>query len=167
VPELVSKSLAVARLERESPPGECVICALRDGRAGHRYMLAETPHTTTLLSRYPRRWGHVIVLVNAHVTRFSEVADGAWREASEQALRAARAVERALAPARCYVASLGTVRDDLPMSSPHVHLHVVPTYDAADRPKTVFDSQPGFYSGEDAEWDELHRAVLEGWRAVG
>jgi diadenosine tetraphosphate (Ap4A) HIT family hydrolase len=163
---LVPREIALAQIARERPPGTCLVCALRDGRAGKRHELALTRLTTTLLSRYPRRWGHVLVLVNAHATRFLDVADEAWSEASAQALKAARALERVLAPRRCYVASLGTTTEDAPMSSPHVHLHVLPIYDADDRPKRIFDGDAGVYAGDEEDWTALHERLLAVWHAT-
>ena len=164
-PRLITKAEASERLAEEHREG-CIVCALRDGRAGPRYALDATPRTTVLLSRYPRRWGHVLVLVNAHVTSFTEVSTEAWLEASAQSLRAARAVERALAPVRCYVASLGTAKSEIAMSSPHLHLHVVPTYDEADRPKTVFDAERGLYAADEEEWRELHARLTGAWASI-
>lgn len=164
---LVTREAALESMKSEQLPGACLVCALRDGEAGPRYTLATTPRTTTLLSRYPRRWGHVMVLLNAHVTRFEEVEGAAWLEAGAQALRAARALERALSPVRCYVASFGTPKPDIAMSSPHLHLHVVPTYDEGDRPKTVFDADLGFYAGDEEDWRELHARVARAWEVTG
>jgi diadenosine tetraphosphate (Ap4A) HIT family hydrolase len=109
------------------------------------------------------RWGHALVLSKQHVTSFSELSAAHWREMSEQARRAAFAVERALAPARCYVASLGTSEADVPITSPHLHLHVVPVYDPDDRPSRVLTWEHGVLEAELSEWHALAESLRAAW----
>lgn len=155
MPRRIARAEAVERALAERGGAACLICALRDGVAGPRMVIAEGEHTLVLLSRYPLRWGHALVAIRRHVERFVDVGDAAWAEAGRAALRTARALERTLAPVRVYVASLGATAADLPMSSPHLHLHVVPLYDPGDRPSAVFTLSEGTYDGSDAEWAEL------------
>lgn len=71
--------------------------------------------------------------------------------------------ERALRSARCYVASLGAASDDLPMTSPHLHLHVIPIYKAEDKPSAVLTWDRGVTIADEEEWAELHRILLGAW----
>jgi diadenosine tetraphosphate (Ap4A) HIT family hydrolase len=144
----------------------CLICALRERAAAEGLLLRRTAHTTAVLTRYPLRWGHVLVLTNAHVTTFDEVALEVWREASEQALLAARALERATGALRCYVASFGSTVGELPLSSPHLHVHVIPIHDPADKPSTVIGWQNGVYAGGADEWAALSAMLLAAWDSV-
>lgn len=164
MPRRIARDEAVARALAERGGAACLICALRDGAAGPRWVLAEGEHSLALLSRYPLRWGHTLVAIRGHVERFSEVDDAAWAEAGRLALRVARALERALAPRRVYVASLGAAAPDLPMSSPHLHLHVVPLHDPGDRPSAVFTLSEGTVDGTAAEWAELRERIAAALR---
>lgn len=159
MPRRISRAEAVARALAERGDAPCLICALRDGAAGPRWVVAEGEHSLALLSRYPLRWGHVLVALRGHVERFTDVEDAVWADASRLALRVARALERALAPRRVYVASLGAAAPGLPMSSPHLHLHVVPLADADDKPSAVFTLSEGTYCGTDPEWAELRERI--------
>lgn len=165
MPRRISRADAVARALAERGGASCLICALRDGAAGPRWVVAEGEHALVLLSRYPLRWGHLLVAVRGHVERFVEVEDAAWSDACSLARRAARALERALAPRRVYVASLGAAAPELPMSSPHLHLHVVPIDDSGDRPSAVFTLSEGTYDGTEAEWAELRERITAALQA--
>jgi len=166
MPMLVPYTEAAESARRERlGGGDCMMCSLRDGLAGPRYLLEETEHATTLLCRYARRFGHVLVVLSAHVTALSDVGQDRWLAASAQAFRAATLVERALGAVRCYVGSFGSPRGDLPLSGPHVHLHVIPTYDVDDRPSRVLSSESGIYVAEEREWAALHARLAREARA--
>ena len=161
MPARLPREEAIARIHAERDPREpCLVCALRDGVAGPRYVLAETKHTVTVLTRYPVRWGHALVLLREHATTFTSVNREAWSELADESRRIARGVERALSPKRCYVASLGSVDDSLPMTSSHLHMHVIPIYDASDRPGTVLRWNDGVLSAERDEWEALQARLF-------
>jgi diadenosine tetraphosphate (Ap4A) HIT family hydrolase len=161
MPSVVPRDEAIARIYAErNPDVPCLVCTLRDGTAGPRYVLAESRHTLTVLTRYPRRWGHALVLLRDHVTSFSSVSRDAWADISHEAHRVARGIERALSPKRCYVASLGAVDDALPMTSSHLHVHVIPIYDASDRPGTVLRWDDGVLDAERDEWQKLQTRLF-------
>jgi diadenosine tetraphosphate (Ap4A) HIT family hydrolase len=126
-------------------------------------MLAETAHSTVVLSAYPRRWGHVLVVLAEHVTTFAALSAAAWADAAAHARVAARVVERVLAPERCYVASLGTAIDGLELTFPHIHLHVIPVYDPDDRPSTVLSTADGMLAADEDEWEALHAQLRAAW----
>jgi diadenosine tetraphosphate (Ap4A) HIT family hydrolase len=130
----LTREQAVEAITREMRGASCLMCALL---AGKPMVLAQTEHAVALLPRYGLVRGHAIVATRAHRTRFDEVETAAWQSVSRLALEVARITERELAPARCYVASLGTARDDIPMTCSHLHQHVVPVHDADARPAEV------------------------------
>lgn len=108
----------------------------------------------SFLPRYALRPGHAIVVVNEHVTQLGQLAPAVWLEACAEAQRLAALLEARLAPVRCYVAALGTSEHDVPMSSPHLHLHVVPILEAGSKPSDVLTWKHGVY---ERELDELTR----------
>lgn len=163
MPRPIPREEALRRIGRERDGAGCFICGLLDGTPAPVYVLDRTPRTTVILSRYPRKWGHLMVLVNDHVTSFSDLPAAAWDEAARQARRAARVLERALRPLRCYVASLGSPHETLPMSSPHLHLHVVPIEDPEEKPGLIFTWEAGVLEAEPAEWEALHAELLRLW----
>ena len=86
-----------------------------------------------------------------------------WAAASALAREAAIAAEGALDPARCYVAALGTSEAGLPMTFPHLHLHVIPVPDARLRPREVLTWQNGVLDAEEAEWEALAESLRAAW----
>jgi diadenosine tetraphosphate (Ap4A) HIT family hydrolase len=123
--------------------------------------LASTPAAVVVLNRFPLRWGHMLVVLRRHVVTFGDLADAEYDAATGLALRAARALERAFVPppARVYVASLGTAIEGLPMTSPHLHFHVVPVLGAGERPSEVLSWSEGVLDGTPEEWRELRDAL--------
>jgi diadenosine tetraphosphate (Ap4A) HIT family hydrolase len=105
------------------------------------------------------------VLADAHVTRFEALPLETWEQMARLAHAAARALERALQPTRCYVASLGTAIEDLPMTSPHLHVHVVPLHDPAARPSSVLSWEQGVLAFDEADVAELAHQLLAVWDA--
>ncbi len=162
MPTVISRERAIARLD---PGADCLICELLRP-AAEPLTIAESARVVVLLPRFATRWGHVMVVPREHVTSFSDVTDALWEESSRLALCAARAIERSMSPLRCYVASLGAPREDLPMTSAHLHVHVIPIYDVADRPRTVLTWSNGVHVGTEAEWHDLRDRLLEAWGQV-
>ena len=163
MPRTISRSEALELLGRQRRADGCLLCALRDGELGSPLLIAESEHTVVLLPRYATRWGHLMVVLRRHVTTFAELSDEAWREATTLALAAARTIEATLSPLRCYVASLGAPRGDLPMTSPHLHLHVIPIYDHDDKPATVLTWSNGVLVADEPEWEALRQQLRDAW----
>lgn len=145
----------MARVAAELRDDVCLVCAMRDGKLGAPHVVARGRHCRVVLARYAVRVGHALVLVDEHVTRFADVDDAAWAEATGLALSTARRIERVLQPVRCYVASLGSAEAGVPMSSPHLHLHVVPIYDPGDKPSRVLTWAHGVIAPSDDELADL------------
>lgn len=154
MPQRITKDEAIERVAGTVEDGVCSMCALWRAEPP----LFASQHARVFLNRFPTRWGHLLVLVERHVTSFAELRDDEHRDASELLLRCARRVEERLRPARVFTACLGTALAALPMSSPHLHWHVVPT-GGGERPAEVFTWSHGVYEGSPAEWDAL-RATL-------
>ncbi len=157
MPRTISREQALERIAAEARGG-CFLCAL-----AREPPLVAGEHALVTMPRYAVRWGHAMVVTRAHVTRFSECELGAWSEASALGWRTARAIEAALGPVRCYVAALGSARDDLPMTCPHLHLHVVPIYDKDDKPSDVLTWSHGVVIGDDDERRALCEALRAHW----
>ncbi len=158
MPSRVDRDETLRRIARLAGGG-CVPCALARSEAP----LAASSHAVAVLSRFPTRWGHVLVILRAHAERLEDVEPEAWADAARLAHAAGRAVERALSPARCYVASLGTSEPDLPMSFPHLHFHVIPIDEPGARPAEVLTWKHGVFEGSDAEWAALREALRAAW----
>jgi diadenosine tetraphosphate (Ap4A) HIT family hydrolase len=165
MPRVIPREQAIAEITAARGEVSCLMCALRDGALDETepLVLERSARTTVLLPRYGVRWGHVLVVLNRHVTRFGDLDAEIWREACDQAYRAARALETALAPARCFVASLGSSGAIAPMTSPHLHLHVIPVHGPDERPSSVLTWESGVTVGDDAERAELRRVLLAAW----
>ena len=156
MPRRIARSEALARIEGSA---SCIPCAwVADPRP-----LATSEHAVAVLTPYPVRWGHVIVALRAHRESVGAIPPAEWLDASRLAHAAAVAVERTFDPARCYVASLGSSRRDLPMTFPHVHLHVIPVEDPNEKPADVLTWKDGVYAGDDDEWEALRERLASAW----
>lgn len=162
MPRLIPKDEAVAQITRELGGRACVMCALAQ-QAGPPATIARGQWSKVIASRYPRAWGHLLVVLDAHVTRFSDLSAPQWAEATELARLAARLLERLEEPARCYVASLGAGRVGIPMSSPHLHLHVIPVDDPDVSPARMLSWDDGVWAAEPQEWEALFERLRHGW----
>ncbi len=157
MPRVVAKEEALARLTASIPEGECAMCyALGRGDVD---VLTSGDRVALLVNRFPLRWGHLLVVTKRHVTRFTQLEDGEHADAARLTLAAARALERVLDPARVYTASLGTALLGVPMSTPHLHWHVVPVARAAERPSEVLTWSAGVVEATDEEWALLRRSL--------
>lgn len=144
---LLSRDQAVAAVRRDALPG-CLMCSFRDLSA---QIIRSSPRMFSFVPRYAQRIGHVMVVLREHVTHFSVVDPEAWLEACAEAQRLAARLEEEHSPARCYVASLGTGELGVPMSSPHLHLHVLPILDPSAKPSEVLTWRDGVYERDDRD----------------
>jgi diadenosine tetraphosphate (Ap4A) HIT family hydrolase len=140
------------------------MCAIRERRVGETHAVFEDEEILVLLPRYVRRWGHVVVMPQAHVTSYTGVNAALWSRINAEALHAAQMLERIRAPKRIYVASTGSSAGELTQSSLHLHVHVIPLYDTEDRPADVFSWQAGVYVAEHDEWEALRLEYAQAWR---
>ena len=142
----------------------CVMCALVHRARESAELLAESTHGVALLDRFGSRPGHSIVIAREHVEDTTALGWPVYADLQRLAYQACSALERALAPARTFVAVLGASAQ-LPMSFPHFHIHVLPVYETGDgaRPAHVFSWSVGVLVYEDAEAGELARTLRAAW----
>lgn len=163
MPRLVTRDEALARIREEGGTPACLMCAIRDGAVGDLHAVFEDDAMLVMLPRYVRRWGHVLVMPRAHVVSFSEVDPALWARTNALVHKAARVVEAVQRPRRVYVASTGSSAGELTQSSQHLHVHVIPLYEADDKPSSIFSWQEGVYVAERGEWEELRERYLRAW----
>ena len=158
MPHRIDRDTAMG-LIRELHGRECTMCTLLRTEPP----LRENRFASAVLSRFPTRWGHVLVILKQHRLRLEELTSEQWAGASALAFDSGRAIERALQPSRCYVASLGTSDPDLSMTFPHLHLHVIPVSEPAARPAEVLTWRHGVFQGTEREWRSLRSDLLDAW----
>ncbi|MCA9695649.1 MAG: HIT family protein [Nannocystaceae bacterium] len=163
MPTLITRAEALRRIEEEGGKPRCLMCAIRDRAVGAVHAVFEDDELLVMLPRYVRRWGHLMVMPKAHATRYDQVDAALWTRVSQRSLQAARVVERVMRPLRCYMASTGSSAGELTQSSEHLHVHVVPLYQADDKPSDIFSWQGGVYVGAPAEWAALTRRYRAAW----
>lgn len=139
------------------------MCAINARRVGAVYPVYEDERLIVMLPRYVRRWGHVLVTPKPHYTAFSAIDPGLWARTNELAHRAARMIEQVMRPRRVYVASTGSSAGELTQSSMHLHIHVIPLYEADDKPADIFSWADGILVAEPAEWEELQARYRLAW----
>src|SRR5262249_2948365 len=148
MPQLISREDALRRIRAEVAEGACLMCAIRDDRAGDRWVVADEGDVLVVLPRYVRRWGQLLVLLKPHVTSFREMDEGMWQRMSRWSRHAACVLEATLAPRRCYLASTGSAAGEITQSSMHMHVHLIPLYNPEDRPSDIFSWSAGVYVAE-------------------
>lgn len=164
MPTLITRDEALARIREEGNSPACLMCAIRDRRVGATHVVFEDEDILVFLPRYVRRWGHIVVMPRAHVVTYTGVAANLWVRINDDALRAARMLERIRSPLRIYITSTGSSAGELTQTSMHLHVHVIPLYDNHDRPADVFSWQTGVYVAEPAEWEALRQDYARVWR---
>jgi diadenosine tetraphosphate (Ap4A) HIT family hydrolase len=165
MPTTIPRAEALERILDERGDAACLMCAIRDRRAGPVYALYEDDANLVLLPRYVRRWGQVMVIPKVHTTTFAEVDEAAFATMNALVLRAARTAERVMQPRRCYLASTGSSAGELVQSSTHLHVHVIPLHEPDDKPADIFSWASGVLVAEPDEWLELLRRYEAGWVA--
>lgn len=158
MPRLVSRAEALDRIRTEGGEPSCLMCAVRDREVGDAHAVLEDDEMLVFLPRYVRRWGQVLVMPKVHAVSFTEISAELWARANALAHRGARVVEAVRRPRRCYVASTGSSGGELTQSSQHLHIHVIPLYDADDKPSSTFSWQEGVWIAKRDEWEALRSA---------
>jgi len=156
MPQLITREAALAQIGKEISPGECLVCHLLKKESAR--VLQREAYATVLLSSYPRFWGQVMLCVNRHVESYSELKDEEWEELSHFSLEYARRLETQLQPVRVYIAALGAPQP-LPHTCPHLHVNLLPVYDAQLKPSEALTWTNGLYAGSEEEWQELFQKL--------
>src|SRR4051812_16391716 len=163
MPTVISRDEALARIRAEGGSPACLMCAVRDRRVGATYAVYEDEDILVLLPRYVRRWGHLDVMPNRHVTTYTGTEPALWARIKNDALHAAKMLERIRSPLRIYVTSTGSSAGELTQTSMHLHVHVIPLYDDHDRPADVFSWQGGVTVADHDEWEALRGEYAREW----
>jgi ATP adenylyltransferase len=166
-PLWLSRDEALRRIREERGEVSCLMCALRDGLAGPRFVVAEDEDLVVLLPRYVRSWGHLLVILRPHVTGFGQVDDAQWARVNAAALRAARVVEEIQRPRRVYLASTGSSAGELTQSSAHLHIHALPVHQTDARPADLFSWTEGLYTAPDEVFASLREKCAAAWARAG
>jgi diadenosine tetraphosphate (Ap4A) HIT family hydrolase len=142
----------------------CVMCALVREAGASGELVGESAHGVVVLDRFGSRPGHALVISREHVEETTALGWPVYAELQRLAYRTCTAVERALKPARTFVAVLGASAQ-VPMSFPHFHIHVLPVYETGEgaRPAHVFSWSAGVLVYEDAEARELAARLRAAW----
>jgi diadenosine tetraphosphate (Ap4A) HIT family hydrolase len=171
VPRTVEKPEALELLAENrrallGDAGGCVMCALVRRAPEATELLAENAHGVALLDRFGSRPGHTIVISKPHLEETTALGWPVYAALQHLAYEACAAIERTLAPARTFVAVLGA-SEQLPMSFPHFHIHVLPVFerDERARPAHVFSWSSGVLVYDDAEARELSARLRASWPA--
>jgi histidine triad (HIT) family protein len=146
--------------------GGCVMCRLGHIMSAHEW-IAESEHGVVVLDGYGATRGHMLVVAKSHVERASTLEWEVFSDLQRLVWQGTRALEAALNPGRVYVASLGSSQQ-LPMSFPHYHAHIVPVYETDERarPANVFSWSTGVVRYAPAEARSLCAELRGAWPAV-
>ncbi|MFN3202070.1 MAG: HIT family protein [Bradymonadia bacterium] len=162
-PRRIPRAEAVARIQAVYGDADCLMCAILEGQGPPPLTVHRGTHATVTLARFARAPGHLMVLLHDHQTHVAELAPEAWLEACVLAQRGAQVIQRLYDPRRCYVASLGTDLDHLPMTCPHVHVHVIPIFESGARPSSVLSWSDGVWDADEAWWQAERLRFREAW----
>jgi diadenosine tetraphosphate (Ap4A) HIT family hydrolase len=146
------------------PDGQgCVMCALLDCERGSP-TIASSEHAAVVLDRFGSRRGHLLVILRRHVEHVTDIEWPVYSALQRLAYDAAHAVTQVFAPKRVFVAALGA-SSALPMSYPHLHLHVIPVYedDERARPANVLSWSQGVVVYDDDEARALDTELRRAW----
>jgi len=159
----ISKDEAAARIAAE-PASACTMCNLVETAP----RIAENAAAVAVLARYAVRRGHVLVVLRRHEIAVPRLAREEWLALNDLSWHVTQAIEQALAPARTYVAALGSVTPR-PTTFPHVHEHVVPLFDGgeSDRPSEVFTWSNGVYVYDDEDAEALEETLRRAMSSTG
>lgn len=105
----------------QSPPGECLFCAIAAGDVPAAIVWRDD-RVCAFLDARPVFKGHVLVVPCAHVPTLLELPDGETAALFGAVRRVAAAVERGLGADGTFVA----MNNKVSQSVPHLHVHVVP-----------------------------------------
>lgn len=151
----ISRAVAVERVKARYPTvgaGACLMCAVLAAPDLAAQRVTQTAQTVTILSRFGTQPGHLLVIPRAHIESVAQLPDALWTLTMAAVLRATRVLEAIYAPARTYVASLGSAAGASPMTCPHVHVHVVAVPAPTLRPADVLSWQHGVLDDTQPAW---------------
>ena len=142
------------------------MCGIASRQVGAVYTVFEDDAFLVHLPRYVRSWGQITVIPKVHATSFDDLGRDAWNRTADLAYVASQVQRRLLTPLRTFLASTGSAGGEKLNTSEHVHMHVVPVFDANERPRDIFSWRDGVYVAEAHEWEDLERACQAAWREL-
>jgi diadenosine tetraphosphate (Ap4A) HIT family hydrolase len=138
--QVLDKADALPLLEAELralPAGQrCFACALVAADDRTARCIAESSHGLVVLNRFGARERHLLVVARRHVEHIHELAWEVYADLQRLAYQATRMLHARDRPARIYTAVFGS-GNPLPMSYPHLHVHVVPVMDSSERARST------------------------------
>lgn len=145
----------------------CMMCVLAEGR-GTPEPVHETEDAIVVLDRFGARKGHLLVILREHMEDVTALGAARYLALQRAAYEASLALEAALSPRRLFIAALGAPRS-VPMSFPHVHLHVIPLFeeDERARPARVFSWSDGVVVYSEASAARLGMQIRAAWPEAG
>lgn len=166
----LDKDDALERLEIEREAsaafGGCVMCRLASHLHAEAW-IAESAHGVVVLDGYGATTGHLLVIAKQHVERMNELCWEVYSDLQRLVWLSTRLLEAELRPQRVYVATLGASQQ-LPMSFPHHHTHVVPVYESDERarPAHVFSWSSGVVCYEEEQARQLSARLRGAWQST-
>jgi ATP adenylyltransferase len=115
-------------VSKETPPGQCIFCAaLASENDDEHLLLHRAEYNFVILNRFPYSSGHLMVAPNVHVSRLTEIEEGA----AQEMMRLARAAESILEDVyRPQGINFGMNIGEAAGAgiASHIHLHVLPRW---------------------------------------
>jgi diadenosine tetraphosphate (Ap4A) HIT family hydrolase len=144
----------------------CLPCALLASQRLQSDCLAQSAYGAVFVNRFACRERHLLVLARRHVEHIHQLSAEEHADLQRLAFRAAVALEACFHPVRIYTAVLGSAAP-LPMSYPHLHVHVVPVMDSDERarPARVFTWSEGVILYDEADVLALAAELRPHWPA--
>lgn len=140
-------------------PTGCLFCAVRRSRADRAHLvLARRPHALLMLNRFPYNPGHLMVAVARHVAAFHDLGEDERLDFLDLTALAERALVREYRPHGMNLgANVGRVAG---AGFPgHLHLHVVPRWDADTNFMPVIAETRVLPESLAATWSRLAQAI--------
>jgi len=165
---LLDKAEALPLLEAELralPAGsDCPACALVSSDRRAARSIAQSEHGLVVLNRFGARERHLLVIARRHVEHIHELPWEVYADLQLLAFHAACLLQARYRPARIYTAVFGSA-NPLPMSYPHLHVHVVPVMEAGERARStrVFSWSDGVVLYDDDEAAALTTELRALW----
>lgn len=113
---------------------KCIFCSIAEGNSDNKRVIAENDNFLAMLVSHPLTNGHFIVFPKRHYSELSEMLDIAGEMISTTISWAEMFMP--LLAAKAYVMKTNNkvyLLEDKPLHVGHIHTHVVPRYDPADK----------------------------------
>jgi ATP adenylyltransferase len=137
----------------------CLFCEVVAEQDDRKNMIVErAAHWYIIINRYPYTTGHVMVVCNRHLERFSELREDESRELMELLVRSERALVKAYAPDGINVgANLGRTAGAGVVG--HLHVHLVPRWQGDTNFMSTIGDTRVVSEGLDESYDRLRSAL--------